>query len=358
MNYRHTEILAATDLGASGTKPIEIKITDPISAITVKHWPVGVTADLVNHPAANLERIEVADGSEVLYGLTGKQGQALNINEAKFPVIQEVDYRAGGVPLVYVHILFGRRLWDPELALLPGKFNNLQMKIKWNRVNFDSGCTSHNTMVYGHVFDEKAITPVGYLMTKDVKNYEPSAGGNEYTKLPNDYPIRKLMIQAAKLGTGFRGIVERIKLDEDTDKRIPIDGDIHDLEAFLQAVSGEAEDAILVYATVAGVNVPCTAWDLFAMTANGQATTNLIYLTGPFGGRFGAMADTGTTLIRAHVKGRRPHGCVCIPFGNQEDLDDWWDVTKVGHPRLTIKGGASAAAGDQVSVITQQLRRY
>lgn len=358
MNYRHAEIMANEDLGASGTKIVDIDIVDPMSRITVLHQPVGGSNTPAAHPAKNIEKIELIDGSDVLYSLTGTQGQAVNCFEVPSPIIQEIDARSGGVPMCYVNMDFGRFLWDPELAFDPGKFVNPQIKLTWNRVNYDASCGSSGTTIYGHVFDEKAVSPVGFLMNKEVKAFEPSSGSYEYTALPTDYPMRKLIVQGMKAGAGVRGLIQEIRLSEDNDKRIPIDGDIHRLRSFLDQMGGDCIDVVRSNPTAASLNHYCTPHNLTTLTGVGDSLTAVVGAGMSSGGRFWGAVVGGANGCVFVVRGKNPHGCICIPFGNQDDPGDWYDVTRLGNLKLRLKGGTSSASGDEVAIVTQQLRRY
>ena len=206
MNYRHAEVLTKQDLGPSGTEIIELRVTDPISRLTLLHYPVGGSNTIIAHPVANIEKFEIVDGSDVLYSLTGYQAHALGIIEAKRPRATYMDARTSAQPLIEINIDFGRRLWDPELAFDPKRYMNPQIKLTWNEANYDASCTSHDFAIYAHLFDEKSVSPMGYLMPKEIKSYEPTAGSYEYTDLPLDYVMRKLIIQAFKKGAGVRGL--------------------------------------------------------------------------------------------------------------------------------------------------------
>ena len=46
-----------------------------------------------------------------------------------------------------------------------------------------------------------------------------------------------------------------------------------------------------------------------------------------------------------------------FPFGDQQDLDDWYDVQLKGSVQLRLKGGDHATIG-VAQVVLQQLRRY
>jgi len=357
MNYRHAEILASQDLGESGTKIIDIDLADVVSRMTVVFQPVGGSVTILGHPVLSISKIEIIDGSDVLHSLTGKQGQALNIFDTKNPVAQEIDYRIGGTPLIYYNIDFGRWLWDTDLAFDPKKFTNPQLKITFDENAYDASVSSHAFMVYAHVFDEKAISPVGYLMAKEIKSYTGVAGGYEYTDLPTDYAIRKLLLQGELAGSGVRAIVQEIRLSEDNDKRIPIDGDIHALRAFLDPLVPDAVDIVRGTIAASSTIQYCTAHNLVVVSPNTQVVDEAIRVGPCSGGRFTAKMQTNAGVVEFQIRGKNPHGCICIPFGDQGKPDDWYDVTKLGNLKLRVKGGGSAASST-TQIITQQMRGY
>lgn len=358
MNYRHAEILPSQDLGESGTKIIDLDIIDPISRITLLHQPVGGSDDIIAHPMKNITKLELIDGSEVLYSLTGFQGHGLNIIEAPRTVTTYLDERSGGTPMLMINMDFGRHLWDPLLALVPPNFTNLQLKLTWNEKAYDASVGSHAFMIYGHLFDEKEVSPVGFLMNKEIKSYQPSAGGYEYTDLPTDYPMRKLIIQAFKKTAGVRGICQAIKLSEDNDKRVPIDGDIYNLRSFLDFMNGEAVDIIRINADSAADECYVTAHNILSAVASSDVVdkTCRVYLYA--GGYVIVEHETAAGGVNLAVRGKNPHGLIGIPFGDQGVIDDWYDVTKLGSLKVRILGGPNSVTGDTISVLTQQIRRY
>lgn len=358
MNYRYAEILTPQDLGASGTKIIDVDIVDPISRLTILHYPTGGSNTIIAHPIKNIEQIELVDGSDVLFSLTGYQAHALGIMQAEIPTSVYMDCRTSAQPLLKVTIDFGRGLWDNELALDPKQFTNLQLKLKWNEANYDASCSEHAFAIYAHAFDEKSVSPIGFLMSKEVKSYEPVSGGYEYTDLPTDYLLRALVIQGFKKGAGVRGLVETIKLSEDNDKRIPIDGDIFYLRAILDALSQEVVDTIKVTAAATPTEMYVTAHNVLAGVATND-TADLVARLYPYSGGYVIVeSETAAHRISAIVRGKNPHGCIRIPFGDPKDMGDWYDVTRLGNLKLRIKGGTNSASGDEVNVVTQQLRRY
>lgn len=357
MNYRHAEIMAPEDLGTAGTKIVNIDLVDIVSRITVVFKPVGGSVTILGHPILGINKIELIDGSEILHSLTGKEGQALNIFDTKVPVVQELDYRIGGTPLIYYHLDFGRFLWDTVLAFDPSKFKNPQLKITWDENAYDASVGDHAFIVYGHAFDEKAVSPTGFLMAKEIKSYTGVAGGYEYTDLPTDYPLRKLVLQGELAGSGVRAVIEDIRLSEDKDKRIPIDGDIHDLRSFLDPLVPDAVDIVRATVATGSTVLYCTPHNL-ASVVQSVDTPDVVPSSGACsGGRFWAEMETAAGNVQFQIRGKNPHGCICIPFGDQDDIADWYDVTKLGNLKLRIKGG-SGAASSTTKVVTQQIRPY
>ena len=357
MNYRHAEILASEDLGPSGSKPIDIDVVDPISRITIRHEPVAGSLIPAEHPVANIEKIELIDGSDVLYSLTGRQMHALNIFNKTNPPIQQILITTGNVSIVVLNIDFGRYLWDPELAFDPKKFTNPQLKLTWNEANYNALCSAHSFMIYGHLFDEKAVSPVGFLSSKEIKAYTPVSGGHEYTDLPTDRVIRKLIVQPYRIAGGPRGIIDEYRLSEDNDKRIPFDGDLNHLRSFLDMEMGECEDQILINAPLAGRAAYGTASHLNSVSGYNSTATNA-FSCAVAGNQITVTPATAAANIIVRAKGVNPHSCVSFPFGLQNDMADWYDVTKIGNLKLRLRGGPAALATDTVRIVTEQLRKY
>jgi hypothetical protein len=97
-----------------------------------------------------------------------------------------------------------------------------------------------------------------------------------------------------------------------------------------------------------------------AQTIYGSLDTPDLVFTGwsVDGGVITIEAETGDHEARFGVSGWLPHGVICFPFGQQDQLDDWYDVTGLGSLRLRIKAGASAADSDTFYVALQQKRLY
>lgn len=357
MNYRHAVILPETDLGGTGTKVIDDFGVDPISRLSVVFRPTGGSNAAVAHPAASISKIELVDGSDILFSLSGYQTQAINILRARKPHPQVLHYFTGGTPQVPFHLDFGRYLWDEQLAFDPGKFKNPQLKITHNEVAWDASCSSHGMSVHAHVFDEKQITPGGFLMKKEVKAYTPVSGANEYTSLPTDYPYRALFLQGFCSGGGMRAILREVRLDEDNDKRVLIDGDVDLLRNYLDEFWGDAIDTIVGTIAATSTIMYCTPHNHCTVVGMTDQVDGDVGGQDLSGGRFWVEGEA-SGLGNITVRGKNPHGVMGIPFGMQDDISDWYDVSQVGKLRLRIIGGPNSSASYTNRIICEQLRSY
>ncbi|GAJ22011.1 unnamed protein product, partial [marine sediment metagenome] len=195
MNYRLATILAREDVSADGTKVIDLNLVDPVSQFQIVYESLGVSSGSPDGLAAQcVTKIELVDGSDVLYSLTGAQAQAADYYHRKVePANQNVYLKDMNAEMVF-NMNFGLHLFDPLYAFDARKFTNPQLKITIDMGL--GGCTSvHGYLtVLANIFDEKVVTPTGFLMHKEIKDYALGAGTHEYTDLPTDYPYRKLFI--------------------------------------------------------------------------------------------------------------------------------------------------------------------
>jgi len=363
MNYRLATLLERTAFAADKTEIIDIDITDPISQIQVVYECTGAsTATLQGHAALCITKIELVDGSDVLFSLSGKEAQVVDFYHNKV-VPPNLQYYLEGINAEQIFNLnFGRFLYDRELALDPTQFKNLQLKIS---VDINGGGRSSAggfLSVLAHVFDDRVVTPLAFFMCKEIKTYTLAAAAHEYTDLPIDHPYRKLFVKAQVYGYYPDVEIDTIKLSQDVDKKVPYNQTMRQIIRAIMAqtppwiehihVSDPGAAGANYYCTPAyEVGFGCTIWE----PPGGAATT--IRADYGDGGRFRLSVTTTVGNIQAITRGWLPHGAIEIPFGIQDDPDDWFDPTTVKSLKLDIKGGASLGAGS-AEIFLQQMRRY
>lgn len=358
MNYRTSILLSGSDVGASGTKIIDLNTPDVISRLTVKFSAtVPATPTIQEVAAANIPKIEIVDGSNVLYSLTGMQTHALDFFDTGRHYICGGSYVTAWGLVAYLTINFGRYLFDPFLGLDLKKFTNPQLKITYDEDAAVASTIVNSLTVWADIFDEKEATPTGFLMNKELFSYTPVASATEEVDLPSDYPYRKLIVQARVPDLWFGGIIGNMKLTEDNDKRIPFDLDSGELEHWVGAKMGVYKDGIIAdLDTTTGV-------DIFHAPTQGVKLRGDFYCSSdvldnmPFGYRNKYLTTTMTGYTVMDIAGTMPHGCICIPFGNQNDPEDWYKVTGKAL-KLKIKAGGSIGASEEFHVVSQQYRPY
>lgn len=117
MRYRLTEIQPTLTVTDNKTSIFDINVEQPISRMVI-HLR-GTNADSVpdGHPAKGITKIELVDGSDVLYSLTGEEAQATDFYDTGITPLNVVSYVNANVWTGVFNMNFGRWLWDPKLAL-------------------------------------------------------------------------------------------------------------------------------------------------------------------------------------------------------------------------------------------------
>jgi len=363
MNYRYATILAKKSLGAAGTETIDINIKDPISRLEIAWRPTLADVAMLAALAAGITKVELVDGSDVLHSVDGRENQALCLYDRHSPTMNNGCLYNGGEAYATLGIDFGRFLYDPELAFDPTKFRNPQLKITHDRAAIGASTSTHYLEVFAHCFDEKAISPVGFLVAKNLYTYTPAAeNAYEYIDLPTDLPIRQMLIRGYQAEQDPTDVVDELKLSEDNDKRVPFD---MNLEFYVQRMKGvwrELIEGLDEYVDPQGnydkFVTPTDLRTVYVALGAAADVVQPIVTDGYIKGGYVKRKCGGSTMAaQGFVKGYLPHHCIQVPFGLQDDLSDWYDVTKLGSLRARLLSGAQYS-GAEVSVILQQLRRY
>ncbi|MDP2366526.1 MAG: hypothetical protein Q8M94_22455, partial [Ignavibacteria bacterium] len=142
MNHRLSTILPRSTYNADKTEIIELDMADPVSQIIVELAVTGVGDVATAHAIACLTKIEIVDGSEVLFSLSGYEAEAVDINHNGGMRSNWNPYLTGNDVQRFIGINFGRFLWDPLLAFDPKKFRNPQLKLT---LDIDAGGNASNS---------------------------------------------------------------------------------------------------------------------------------------------------------------------------------------------------------------------
>lgn len=361
MKYRLATILAEKTLGTATTLTVPINLKDPISRIEMLYQPSLVSQGMLAALAVNISKIELVDGSDVLHSLNGRQNQALCIYDRKVPTMNSGVLSGGTEAFAMLGIDFGRYLYDPLLAFDPTKFQNPQLKITHDPALVDAAATVHTLEVKAHVFDELVISPVGFLAaTEHVTWQAASATDKEDLDLPLDHVLRQILIRGWHTDVDPKTVCTWLTLREDGGKRIPFDLDLDRYIEYMKGVWPRVIDGVADYVDNGGNYVkyvtPTDHWvSIVALPVGIDTATELT--AGGQGGKVNWRNDN-TCWNTGTASGYLPHHCIQIPFGDQSDIDDWYDVRAIGSLKARVTGGTNYGAGSEIQLIIQQLRRY
>lgn len=358
MNYRLTELLSSEAANTAGTKTIDIDVKDPISRIVITFKGTNNGATPTAHPAKMISKIELVDGSDVLFSLSGIECQALNYYETGVFPLTIMDFRNDVMAIPTFQLNFGRYLWDEVLALDPSKFRNLQLKITHNKASGGSAPDAGNLRVQAFLFDEKVISPMGFLTNKEIKSYSLTSSAHEYTDLPTDYSYRRLIIQSLAAEKQPHEQFNKVKLYEDEGKRLIVpDMSTSDL-CKLMTLYPKVVESILGTGTGSAVEHFCTpTYETYIVV--GAITTALASIVAQqsYGGSVDVNVDNAEHF-QSQVTGYCPHGAVDIVLSNLNDVDSYFNPANLGSLKLDLTAGSSVGSSSTCEIVTQQLRKY
>lgn len=367
MRYRNNELYYNLALDDTGTKIIDLKTKDPLSAIRLKFNAVnGATTNLENRLDDIITKIEIVDGSDQIYSLNLKQDQVFQFyNTGKTPRII-IEERGGGGCMEAALILFGRYLNDPEYWLDLSKFDNPQLKITTDedavRAMGVLGFLSGSCVVTVNLclIEEGATASKGFFMYKELFAFTSGTTGDEHISLPRDYPYRSLLLRAYVAGNDCHENITDVKISCDAGKFIPLDKKTAHIHDWNEEIYGPMQirmqldraDGDVVYHIINKEPVAVLERD-----EHNGFTRAMYQWSGQFNIHIKDMngaSVTTPTWIRALITGGGLHSTAYIPFGLANDPTTYFDPKEWEDVDLVLSQGAESV----VQVAAQQLRTY
>ena len=368
MKYRNVEWYYQQALDDAGTKIMDFKTKEPISAIRLTFVGTnGATHNKDNRLNDVITKVEIVDGSDQLVSLTLKELQALEFRRTgKMPFMRPGELGGGGQE-ESVLILFGRKLWDNEYYLDLTKFTNPQLKITTNIAAVRAAAAtaflagSLKVTVDLYTIPEGAAPAKGFMMTKNVRSFTSGTSGDEPTSLPKDYPYVGLMLRAFTAGNDVDENISKLKIDCDTGKFIPLEKYIKDIYKAEEEDLGPAELHYYLYRK----DNETVTHDLNhdpIVSVMGRDANDVINVNTCWSSRFTLRFYTGNTgaavvveeLLPFIVRGSCPHSTIYVPFGLRGEPDTYFNPKDYEDISLILTQAAASA----VSIILEQLRSY
>lgn len=358
MSGRIAEILAAESIATAGTKTLDLNVSNPISRITVQVRLVNNGSTPTAHPATAISKIEVSDGSDLLFSLSGKQAAALNFYESGFLPFSLSAYEDNIYSTQEMHINFGRFLWDPQFALDPKRFSNLQIKITHNKAAGASSPDAGTLAIIAHVFDDGAADPSAFLMSKQVYSYALAASGQERIVLPADYNYRNILFGSLSAGNSPSSQLAKVKLSIDNDRKVIIN-DMSVADIIKMLAGPKAIETIIGMGSGSAITyfVAPTYETYMHVSPLGTTLAATVALVQSNGGTVSLLSDASAGF-QMNILGFAPHGLIALPQGNPQDPNSWLPAAQAGSVALALTAGSSVGSGSTAEVVLQQLRVY
>jgi len=356
MNYRMVQILASEAATIAATKVIDLDLANPISRLLIRMKGVNNGSTPTAHPAKMVQKIEIVDGSDVIYSCSGIEAQAVNFQENGELPFNICEYEDNIECCATYQINFGRRLWDEVLALDPMKFKNLQLKITHNKA-LGGSCPDAGTLaVFAYVFDDKKITPRGFLMTKELYSYALTASAHEYIDLPLDYAFRFVMLQSYTSGKNWNDQFGYLKFTIDTDRRVLLN-DISGSEFLKCQIPMD-----LVEEDFAGLGTDSAVEYFVAQTyegygvAIGRSHSQTTLIVGQPAGPLVEVTNDASESFACHHNGYAAFGAMNLIVCDKDDETSW--LSPAGYQSIKLDITAGGGASGTAYVVTQQFRTY
>jgi len=358
MNYRNVIIDNNRTISTAATLPLNIDIADPISRLNFKFNIAnhGTTPVLIAHPARAVTKIEVIDGSHIITSLSGEQMLAANYYDRRVSPQSYINGVTGTQSYFTCGIDFGRWLWDPELALQPGAYDHLQLKLTYNKALYESSATAMYMTITADVFDEKSVTPRGYLRRYEATTWTPSGTATEYLNVPIDLPIRKMLVAGYSTTKDFRGQIHSFKLTQDGDKMVPYNTNTRTYITELNASLPPIIEPVIHLGASGGeaiYTMPSYEAQYLALPTLSENVTLTSYVADVLT----VAGATGGGRIEGIVRGHVPFHTFELPMGLPQDIDDWFvaAVTK----KLELQATASTPGTSPVGrLVMEQLATH
>jgi len=342
MNNRISTILASEAATVAATKTIDLNENAPLSKIVIRFKGTNSSATPPHHPAKMVSNIEVVDGSDVLYSMSGVQCQAMNFLETSELPFNCCEYENDIKCCATYDLNFGRFPWDRDFALDLRTFKNPQLKITHNKALGGSAPDAGTMSVYGYTFDDPQPSPSNFLMTKELYSYTMAAAANHYITLPRDYPYRVLMPQSYEKAKSFTDMFGAFEWYADNKRRVFIDSITGPEWAKIQPRLDLVEEDLAGLGNAASEEYWVAAtYEGWGQTGGRSAVDATNFIGQPAGCQYQVTCAAATSFA-ASTNGYYAFGGTNLCMHEMNDPKAWFDPTEYGDVELRILGGGGA----------------
>ncbi len=376
MQLRTTTIVSDESINDSGTAIYDLDFSSPVRALIIGFYGKRFDHSDTNDPMLleGIDKIEVVDGSDVLYSTDGTNCGAVQLyHTGKRPFLA---YTANSTSTnrQQVKILFGRDEGDAEYGLDTLRFTNPQLKITHSFTeSAGNWADNQQTVTVQAVLAEGAPKPKGFFMTKEVYSFSKSTSGDETIDMPRDYPYRFITMQVKDAGTPIYAEFTQTKISCNFDEFVPIDVVTEDLawdninrygmQYVQHEAIGDGSDT-----DIKSYNQMSWNWGAWVNSWNSGQDCEIKRPYSGYStlGRHTCPDSSGADFTDTYLESRQRAICThygwelfeseVIPFGNIDNSTDWFDPRPWKSVRLILTQAQTDAKISKI--VLQQVRPY
>lgn len=368
---------ALTTTTTSGTETIDLPERGILSELVLLVRFAGTYTDNTILPRFHaLTKVEVlVNGSTVVKSLDGRQIRALMwYNGGPFGVAE--NYNAAGNSNkgydMFV-IYFGKHANDSTCGLRLDSYANPQLRIQW-----DCATTSHDGISYdvsttpafvysviAKIMDEApSVFTDRYVQSRQIDSYTVAASSEHNTEIPRGYPLKGIMLGGRYTSVAWYEFFDRVKLDFDNGKWLPIDLEYeqiaaamrcwfpHECEwgAWIDNANGDDFDTRVMGVHGLGFasgssSIGMICWEVFEFP---------LYTIGKYDPSGNASAIK--TVMQIQVRGWGPHQTIYLPMPQLlNGVADSIQTTDYGRIDCKVTTGSGSGTSAQNKVCAEYL---
>jgi hypothetical protein len=368
MRNRKVYLVEDEVLDASGTRIFNLDFSNPLVALIItiegKKYDMSDTHNPII--AREISKIEIVDGSDVLFSMNMEEAQALQLYTfGGMPFLNYSNNSISGRCRATAKIAFGRDDSDNEWMLDCTRFVNPQLKVTYAFTEGAGYWTDNyqKLTVWALVCESPVTAALGFLMGKQVYTWAKATSGDETIDMPRDFPYRFMMVRVKDSDTPTYAEISKIKLSCDIDRFVPVNITTQDL--YFENVGKYGMLRCQMETIGDGSDTDIKAHSPFANNWGGSIqcwnSGDVAVIKRPYSGYSTIGKDTTTALdasqraIVTHM-GHEFHFCEPLPFGNLRDAGEFFDPTPFQAVRLILTQGQTDACSS--AVVLQQVRPY
>jgi len=363
---RFTYLANRQGIADAGVLVIDIPIDEPITALWVDLRATNFATGNDDSPMhLCVQRIDLIDGANVIWGITGPELLGLTCAQLGFMPHQRFSALPGDPAGMQLPLMFGRFLGDTEYAFNPKAFTNPQFRIVWNlaavnAIGANGFVTLSGTLsLIAEIMDQN-ISPRAMLAAREVFTYT-SAVGTQFIDLPRDHTYKALMLRPVATTSHWWDVITRVRINLDGGKLVPIDMVGEDLQYMLNMRQPKLEYRESGHSP-GGAQLICWLKEVesVALQCEVNAAYTFAYENFEYGQQqlrtwLASVASVNHVNMGVMCQGYAPFHCVYIPFGDGLKPDEWFQASNYGSVRLELTGAIAARA---VSIVALQEEPY